>query len=106
MKDSIRSLGFVVLGALLVLIIGHVFAADQYSPATQGGRYQLFQGYFKFVNQGGATDEKGVFLLDTATGQVKRYYLNMTRTGTVKEGWETTERTTDSGAPVIGLPGH
>ena len=75
---------------------GAVFA--QSSPPSKGkegevGRYQLFQGTYTSIDlkrQQTAT-HAGVFLIDTKTGEVKRYLNKIDEQGTYIETWMPTE---------------
>ncbi len=91
LKEIIRSLGLVLLGVMIVLGIGQVFAANTVPSTNQVGRYQLFQGYYKSLSNRGAEEEKDVFLLDTATGRVTRRVVIVTEKG-MSESWEPTDQ--------------
>jgi len=90
----IKILCFLLILALLTVSSG--FA--QSAPASKGqegdiGRYQLFQGTYTSIDlkrQQTAT-HAGVFLIDTKTGQVKRYLNKIDDQGNYIETWMPTE---------------
>jgi hypothetical protein len=59
-----------LLTALTALAIP-AFASD---PPEQVGRYQLVCAATKFTTENGSVEEKGLWKIDTVTGQVWKYY--------------------------------
>lgn len=63
-------------------------------PAQEIGRYQLFQGTFTTLDlkyRQATSTHNGVFLLDTATGVVKRYVNRIDEDGRYIETWLPTD---------------
>ncbi len=88
----------------VVLIVGVLGAAGAAPPAIRPapdraadaeiGRYQLFQGtYTSFdLKRQQTSTQSGIFLLDTRTGQVKRYLNKIDEEGRYIETWVPTEK--------------
>jgi hypothetical protein len=80
-----------------VLVVAQLVArAATTSPVPplrpEVGRYQLFQGYFTALDgkNNRAEKDQAVFLLDTATGKVRRYSTGLLKDGTYFEDWSAT----------------
>lgn len=87
------SAGVIVLAFLLS---GTGFAQSNPSPKGKEGdigRYQLFQGtYSSFdLRRQQVSTHAGVFLIDTKTGEVKRYLNKIDEEGKYIETWVPTE---------------
>lgn len=81
---------------LALLAGGNSFA--QPAPSSKGkegeiGRYQLFQGTYTSIDikRQQTSTHAGVFLIDTKTGQVKRYLNKIDAEGKYIETWAPTE---------------
>jgi len=64
--------------------------------AQEIGRYQLFQGTYTTLDlkyRQASSSHNAVFLLDTATGHVKRYVNRIDEDGTYIETWLPTDLT-------------
>lgn len=90
------TLRMLLTGGMILLAVGTAVAAPAEKPvdARDIGRYQLFQGTytsFDLKRQQTAT-QSGVFLLDTATGQVKRYLNKIDEEGRYTESWVPTDK--------------
>ncbi len=61
--------------------------------AQEIGRYQLFQGQYTTydLKRQQTSSANAVFLIDTATGQVKRYVNKIDEDGKYIESWVTTD---------------
>ncbi len=61
--------------------------------AQEIGRYQLFQGQYTTydLKRQQTSTANAVFLIDTATGQVKRYVNKIDEDGKYIESWVTTD---------------
>lgn len=86
-----------MLFAFIVMSISPLYAAEA-SGTNKGvleiGRYQLFQGTFTTLDlkyRQASSTHNGVFLLDTATGQVKRYVNRIDDDGRYIETWLPTD---------------
>lgn len=85
--------------ALLAMLLLGASVAQAAEPARIGrvydelGRYQLFQGsYTTFdLKRKESYTHQAVFLLDSATGQVKRYINKIDEDGRYIETWVPTE---------------
>ncbi len=72
---------------------GPASATAVQTPSSEIGRFQLFQGeYTTFdLKRKETYTHQGVFLLDTATGKVKRYINKIDEDGIYIETWVPTE---------------
>ncbi len=80
------------------VIFGHDAAAAQKEPpiSQEIGRYQLFQGTYSTIDlkyRQSSSTYSAVFLIDTATGIVKRYVNRIDEDGKYVETWLPTEIT-------------
>lgn len=82
---------------ILLFILSFVFIftdiASSQSAQSDIGRYQLFQGTYKTFNikTQQSDTSTGVFLIDTKTGEVKRYLNKIDEDGKYIETWVPTE---------------
>jgi len=78
--------------SLFLTFAGAAIAQSQ----SEIGRYQLFQGTFKTFNikTQQSDTSTGVFLIDTKTGEVKRYLNKIDEEGKYIETWVPTEMVT------------
>lgn len=78
------------IGASLLLHPVNVEARSTEENAV--GRYQLFQGTYAVVDAKSNRTNSGtaVFLLDTATGNVRKYSTGLYRDGQLFEQWDPT----------------
>ena len=86
-----------IIGVLVLIGLTLIFvqlALAQAPKSIEVGRYQLFQGTYVVVDgkNNRADRESAVFLLDTATGTVKKYATGLRSDGTLLEGWDPTQR--------------
>lgn len=85
------------LATLAVLVAGMAHgegaAGSKYHPSDDNGRYQLFQGTYTAVDlkRQETLIQQAVFLLDTRTGQVKRYVNKIDTDGKYIEAWLPTD---------------
>lgn len=105
--------GVAVAVVILVCTISEFCAAD---PAVlqnvakqplEIGRYQLFQGTFTTLDlkySQASSTHNAVFLLDTATGQVKRYSNRIDEDGRYIETWLPTDVTQQMGTKKTVSP--
>jgi hypothetical protein len=86
---------FWILMVLALLVGGNCFAESPSSKGKDGdvGRYQLFQGTYTSIDikRQQTSTHAGVFLIDTKTGQVKRYLNKIDAEGKYIETWASTE---------------
>lgn len=84
---------FAVVGLLLLLPAGSGANTRTVAAPAEVGRYQLFQGsYTTFdLKRKETYVHQGVFLLDSVTGQVKRYINKIDEEGRYIETWVPTE---------------
>ncbi len=85
-----------VLMGFALLVGGNGFAQSAPSPKGKEGdvgRYQLFQGTYTSIDikRQQTSTHGGVFLIDTKTGQVKRYLNKIDADGKYIETWTPTE---------------
>jgi hypothetical protein len=86
---------FYLLTIVALVIGGNCFA--EALPSSKGkeeiGRYQLFQGTYTSIDikRQQTSTHAGVFLIDTKTGQVKRYLNKIDADGKYIETWVPTE---------------
>lgn len=85
-----------IVMAFALLVGGNSFA--QSTPSSKGkegeiGRYQLFQGTYTSIDikRQQTSTHAGIFLLDTKTGQVRRYLNKIDVEGKYIETWAPTE---------------
>lgn len=86
--------------AVVALTATSVQAADTGKPSQEIGRYQLFQGTFTTLDlkySQASSTHNAVFLLDTVTGQVKRYSNRIDEDGRYIETWLPTDVTQQMG---------
>ena len=84
--------------AVVLAIIGLVsfgarsFGNEKKSQQTEIGRFQLFQGTY-WIRTGGKTGSKddAIFLLDTSTGEVEFYVVDISEDGRTIRTWLNTE---------------
>lgn len=78
---------------ILVFILFYPIISFGENPQSEIGRYQLFQGTYKTFNikTQQSDTSTGVFLLDTKTGEVKRYLNKIDEEGKYIETWVPTE---------------
>ena len=89
---------FYACAGLFVLALSYHLGAQ--TATAQGetghvGRFQLFAGPYHYVD-GVNTQvdrEEGIFLLDTATGRVRKYSAGRLKNDTMYERWDDTVRT-------------
>lgn len=86
-----------ITGVLVLIVLTVIFvqlALAQPSKSIEVGRYQLFQGSYVALDgkNNRAESESAVFLLDTATGTVKKYATGLHKDGTLFETWDSTQR--------------
>ena len=86
--------GVLVLIVLTVIFVQLALAQGQASKSIEVGRYQLFQGTYIVLDgkNSRAERESAVFLLDTATGTVRKYGTGLLKDGTLFETWDSTQR--------------
>lgn len=92
MKEKIFSLlGFFLL--VTGIAHGEGATAAREHPAADNGRYQLFQGtYTAFdLKRQETYSQQAIFLIDTRTGQVKRYVNKIDTEGKYIEAWLPTD---------------
>lgn len=86
--------------AIMVCMSSEVHAGDVVNPQNVAkqpleiGRYELFQGTFTTLDlkySQASSTHNAVFLLDTATGQVKRYSNRIDEDGRYIETWLPTD---------------
>jgi hypothetical protein len=84
---------FYLLMTLSFLIGGNCFAESVPAPKGDIGRYQLFQGTYTSIDikRQQTSTHAGVFMIDTKTGQVKRYLNKIDAEGKYIETWVPTE---------------
>ncbi|CAH2032423.1 hypothetical protein [Trichlorobacter ammonificans] len=95
--------GFCAAGLLLGLLTTDAVANNKAAIVQEIGRYQLFQGsYTTFdLKRKETYVHQGVFLLDTATGDVKRYINKIDVEGRYIETWLPTDLSgVDKGRPA------
>ena len=95
-KTRFQVLAVVLLAGILVLVLSHLYAATtSSSPASQVGRYQLFDAHYTEIDAAKNTTFKHqeTFLLDTATGTVKEFTCVATSDGSLITWWQDTEQT-------------
>ena len=82
-----------IVSAVAVLGMPFLSEANTGKTGTEIGRYQLFQGsYTTFdLKRKETYVHQGVFLLDSVTGQVRRYINKIDEDGRYIETWVTTE---------------
>lgn len=85
-----------ILIAFTLLACSISFAQSTPSPKGKEGevgRYQLFQGTYTSIDlkRQQTSTHAGVFLIDTRTGQVKRYLNKIDAEGKYIETWAPTE---------------
>lgn len=87
----------IIIFTALVLFIGSNGFA-QSASSTKGkegevGRYQLFQGTYTSIDikRQQTSTHAGVFMIDTKTGQVKRYLNKIDAEGNYVETWMPTD---------------
>lgn len=80
---------------LLIIIITFLcpFVLYGENPPSEVGRFQLFQGTYKTYNikTQQSDTSTGIFLIDTKTGEVKRYLNKIDEEGKYIETWVPTE---------------
>jgi hypothetical protein len=83
---------------LIALMVTFMTAPSLFAAEATGqkeiGRYQLFQGTFTTLDlkyRQASSTHNAVFLLDTVTGQVKRYVNRIDEDGRYIETWLTTD---------------
>ena len=88
----------VAVMACSFLMITNLYAADSVAQREAAkisqdvGRYQLFQGQYTIYDlKRGASTTSTVFLIDSATGVVRRYFSKIDDDGKNVEGWVTTD---------------
>jgi hypothetical protein len=92
MKRLITSLVFVVLSTSTVSAIETATQKEAARIAQEIGRYQLFQGQYTVYDlKRGGQSTTTIFLIDTATGQVKRYINKIDEDGKYIESWVPTD---------------
>ena len=89
----------IILAAIMVMAATNIFAAE--TPAQKDtrisrdvGRYQLFQGSYTTLDlkyRQTSSTHNAIFLLDTSTGNVKRYVNRIDEDGRYIETWLSTE---------------
>ena len=91
MKKFIILLGLAML--LPTAVSAEVSPARKEASPGDNGRYQLFQGtYIAFdLKRQEALPQQAVFLIDTRTGQVKRYVNKIDTEGKYIESWYGTD---------------
>jgi hypothetical protein len=96
----------VAVAFLVACAASDLHAADSAAPQNpvkqplEIGRYQLFQGTFTTLDlkySQASSTHNAVFLLDTATGQVKRYSNRIDEDGRYIETWLPTDVTQQMG---------
>ncbi|HEY5512474.1 MAG TPA: hypothetical protein VIK40_02415 [Geomonas sp.] len=92
--------GVILVGFALIfpgLAFAEVSGARKEAPSADNGRYQLFQGtYTAFdLKRQEALTQQAVFLIDTRTGQVKRYVNKIDTEGKYLESWFPTDTLSD-----------
>ncbi|MBA4393927.1 MAG: hypothetical protein C0407_10280 [Desulfobacca sp.] len=84
-----------ILMGLALLVGNNGFAESTPSKGKEGdiGRYLLFQGTYTSIDikRQQTSTHAGVFLIDTTTGQVKRYLNKIDAEGKYIETWVSTE---------------
>ncbi|UFS70733.1 hypothetical protein LPW11_00750 [Geomonas sp. RF6] len=80
--------------ALIMLFASAAYGAERRDGDSDLGRFQLFQGtYSTFdLRRSETYSSTSVFLLDTRTGQVKRYVNKIDSDGRYIEEWVLTDR--------------
>lgn len=83
---------------MIFTFLGGGISFAQSAPPSKGkegdvGRYQLFQGTYTSIDikRQQTSTHAGVFLIDTKTGQVKRYLNKIDTEGKYIETWVPTE---------------
>lgn len=83
---------------LIMFVVTSMSVSTLYAAEASGqkeiGRYQLFQGMYTTLDlkyRQTSSTHNAVFLLDTATGQVKRYVNRIDEDGTYIETWLPTD---------------
>lgn len=96
----------VAVAVLAACAASELYAGDAANPQAavkqplEIGRYQLFQGTFTTLDlkySQASSTHNAVFLLDTATGQVKRYSNRIDEDGRYIETWLPTDVTQQMG---------
>lgn len=82
-----------IIGALIALPFSSEANTRSGAASAEVGRYQLFQGsYTTFdLKRKETYVHQGVFLLDSVTGQVRRYINKIDEDGRYIETWVPTE---------------
>lgn len=89
-----------MFAAVAMFTATSVQAADAGKQSQEIGRYQLFQGTFTTLDlkySQASSTHNAVFLLDTVTGQVKRYSNRIDEDGRYIETWLPTDVTQQMG---------
>lgn len=99
--------------AIMVYMASRLYAADAANPqntpkpTSEIGRYELFQGTFTTLDlkySQASSTHNAVFLLDTVTGQVKRYSNRIDEDGRYIETWLPTDVTQQMGTKKTVSP--
>jgi hypothetical protein len=93
-EANMRLNKFLLVIFSILLTCSLVYAADSSRDSSEGvGRYQLFQGTYTSINlkTGERLTHTGIFLIDTKTGQVKRYLNKIDEKENYIETWLPTE---------------
>jgi hypothetical protein len=71
---------------ILIVFMFVLLCSSAYAVADIN-RYQLFQGYYYVMDATTSTlkEDKAIFKIDTATGQVWMYYVSLNSTGATYE---------------------
>jgi hypothetical protein len=95
MKVNVIIIGFALL--LPIFVFAEASGARMESPSADNGRYQLFQGTYNAfdLKRQEALTQQAVFLIDTRTGQVKRYVNKIDTEGKYIESWITIDIPSD-----------
>ncbi len=98
---------------LIAMTASTLFAAEtpghkeSIKESREIGRYQLFQGTYTTIDlkyRQASTTFNAVFLLDTATGNVKRYVNRIDEDGRYVETWLPTEVTSQIDSKKLVWP--
>lgn len=76
---------------LILFFTAQSFEKDAGKSSTEVGRYQLFEGSYIVIDAKNKRSDKetSVFLLDTSTGKVKKYFTGLSSEGEIIEEWRT-----------------